>query len=343
MGGGNSEYGVATSSESHGWGGLRSPDAIEAVPEAPRAMARRVGGARASRIDAATAFLSRYTSENSRRAMEASLRVVAEVLLGRVVTDVRAVPWEKVRYEHVQAVRSRLTARYSSASANRHLVALRGLMKEAWKLGMVDRDTQEHIQNVESVKHTPRETGRALSQPEISALYAACDPTASGKRDAAILALTVGAGLRRSEVCGLNVEDYERERGRLQVLGKGNKYRTVFLGPKAKAHMASWLEARGPMPGPLVMPMDKYAKPLMGKRLSSQGVYVLLQQLGTRSKVTAFTPHDLRRTFITRLLDKGADALVVSRLAGHANVQTTMRYDKRGERAQEAAVALLDD
>lgn len=275
--------------------------------------------------------------------MEASLRVVSEALTGQVMTDVRNVPWAKVRYEHVQAVRSWLAGRYSSASANRHLVALRGVVKEAWKLGLVDRETQEHVQGVESVKHTPRETGRALSQPEISALYASCGPSASGKRDAAILALTVGAGLRRSEVCGLNVEDYEQERGRLQVLGKGNKYRTVFLAPKAKAHMEAWLVERGLMPGPLVGPMDKYGKPQLGKRLSSQGVYVLLQQLGMKAKVPSFKPHDLRRTFITRLLDKGADALVVSRLAGHSNVQTTMRYDKRGERAQEAAVALLDD
>lgn len=294
-------------------------------------------------MDPATVFLSRYTSANSRRAMEASLRVVGEVLTGRAVTDVRTVPWDKVKYEHVQAVKSRLAGQYASASANRHLVALRGVVKEAWKLGMVDRETQEHVQGVESVKHTPRETGRALSQPEISALYAACDPTASGKRDAAILALTVGAGLRRSEVCGVNAEDYEAARGKLEVLGKGNKFRTVFLSPKTRSHVDAWLLERGTLQGPLVTPMDKYGHPQLGKRLSAQGVYVLLQQLGTKAKVPQFKPHDLRRTFITRLLDRGADALTVSRLAGHSNVQTTMRYDKRGEAAKEAAVALLDD
>ena len=56
-----------------------------------------------------------------------------------------------------------------------------------------------------------------------------------------------------------------------------------------------------------------------------------------------FTPHDLRRTFITRLLEKGADALTVSKLAGHNSVQTTLGYDKRGEKTKQAASELLDD
>lgn len=342
-GGRNSSFSGGTSSDWAETSALAAPEAIEAAPVRSRALAGRVGGPVAPRVDPATVFLSRYTSANSRRAMEASLRVVGELLTNRVVTDVRQVPWGAVRYEHVQAVRNKLAAQYASASANRHLVALRGIMKEAWKLGHVDRETQEHIQGVESVKHTPRETGRALSRPEISALYAACDSSPPGKRDAAILALALGAGLRRSEVCGVNAEDYEPDRGRLQVLGKGNKYRTVFLSPKSKTYIESWLQERGHLQGPLLNPMDKYGHPQRGKRLSSQGVYDLLQQLGNRAKVPSFKPHDLRRTFITRLLEKGADALSVSRLAGHSNVQTTMRYDKRGERADEAAVALLDD
>ena len=79
-----------------------------------------------------------------------------------------------------------------------------------------------------------------------------------------------------------------------------------------------------------------------GKALSDQGVYAITQAIGRRAKVAQFRPHDLRRTFITHLLEVGGDALTVSKLAGHESVQTTLRYDKRGEAVKKSVMALLD-
>lgn len=291
--------------------------------------------------DPVTVYLSRYTSRHSRLAMASSLSILARYLTGRT-TDPREIPWASIRYPHAQELRAQLVKDYSWASVNRHLLALRGVVRECWRLGLVEHEVAERVAQVEGLKSDEREIGRALSGEEVEALYAACDDSVAGKRNAAVLTLTAYAGMRRSEVCGLLLENWDKAEGKLSILGKGNKWRTVYLGPKAAARLESWLDARSRAPGPFITPVSKHDTPTLGKHLTSTGLYVLLQSLGAKAKVKDFTPHDLRRTFITRLLDKGGDALTVSKLAGHESVQTTLRYDKRGERAKKT-MALLDD
>ena len=292
----------------------------------------------------ATVWLSRYTSAKSRLTMAGSLRVLGGLLLGKApeAVDPRSVPWAQVRYAHAQEVRAKLAAQYAPATANRHLVALRGVVRECWQLGLMSREDASRVEALKAVPGNAKEKGRALSKEEISALYAACGPGAQGRRDAAVLALTAQGGMRRAEVCGLDLEHWDAAQAKLMVLGKGNKWRSVYLPDAAKEALQSWLALRGDTAGPLLWPVSKHGTPVTGKRLTDHGVYDLLNALGKRAGVKGFTPHDLRRTFITSLLHKGADALTVSKLAGHANVQTTMRYDRRGEDAKVAAVALLN-
>lgn len=291
--------------------------------------------------DPVTAYLSRYTSRHSRLAMASSLGVLARYLTGRD-TDPREIPWASIRYPHAQEIRARLVNDYAWASVNRHLLALRGIVRECWRLGLIEHEVAERVAQVEGLKSNAREVGRALSGEEIDALYGVCDGSVAGRRNGAVVTLTAYAGMRRSEVCGLQLENWDAAEGKLSILGKGNKWRTVYLGPKAAGRLESWLAVRGTAPGAFITPVSKHDTVVQGKPLTSSGLYVLLQSIGTAAKVKDFTPHDLRRTYITRLLDKGADALTVSKLAGHESVQTTMRYDKRGERAKKAT-ALLDD
>lgn len=312
-----------------------------ALPPPPSALAR-ADAAAAPPPDPATVYLSRFAGR-SQRTMLTSLRTVGGLLLGRdpASVDPREVPWAKLRYQHVQQLKGLMQQQYATATVNRHLVALRGVVQECRRLGLMGAEDAANVADVQAVRGNARETGRALKAEEVSALFAACDQSVGGRRDAGVLALTAGGGLRRAEVCSLDVEHWNGAEGKVEVLGKGNKWRTVYLPEDGVQALKSWLAVRGDAPGPLLWPMSKHGTPVTGKRLTEHGVYDLLAAIGKRAGVADFTPHDLRRTFITRLLDKGADALTVSKLVGHSSVQTTMRYDRRGEDAKKQAVAIL--
>ena len=79
----------------------------------------------------------------------------------------------------------------------------------------------------------------------------------------------------------------------------------------------------------------------MNRRMTDQAVLMLLRRRASQARVPAFTPHDLRRTFVGDLLEAGADMVTVQKLAGHSNVQTTARYDRRGEETKRRAAELL--
>ena len=177
----------------------------------------------------------------------------------------------------------------------------------------------------------------------MKALLGVCsaDEAAAGARDAALLALLYGAGLRRSEVVALDVGDCTVGTGMLAVRhGKGNRDRVVYATNGAALALADWLAVRGVEAGPLFVPVNKGGV-VGGHRMSGQAVLYVLRRRAMQSGVTRLTPHDLRRTFISDLLDLGADISTVQRLAGHAQVTTTARYDRRGEATKRRASELL--
>lgn len=311
--------------------------AIVAVVVEPSALAKstQLLGSR----DPVTAFLSRYLSPEGRRVMGSSLRTVAKHLSGQHCEDPRTFPWASIRYEHASALRAKLAGK-SHATGNRLLTALRGVIDECANLKLMSREEAAEVIRVKALKREGKEVGRTLTVAEIVLLYASCDVSPLGRRNAAVLALAASGGLRRAEVCGLDLEHWDGTSGGVKVLGKGNKWRSVYLSPNGKAAVESWLLVRGLGAGPLLFAVNKSGV-LQTQRLTEGGVYDMLAELGLKAKVADFTPHDLRRTFATHLLDAGVDALTVSKLMGHASVQTTMGYDKRGEGAKQEAVTHL--
>jgi len=104
--------------------------------------------------------------------------------------------------------------------------------------------------------------------------------------------------------------------------------------------MADWLGIRGNEPGPLFYPVNKGGN-LQPRRMVNQGIYNAMIKRGKQAGVADFSPHDLRRTFISDMLDAGADIATVAGLAGHASVNTTAKYDRRPEQAKAKAAGLL--
>lgn len=279
-------------------------------------------------------------TETGRRGVVSRLRQVAG-LLG--YDDPSEVPWHQLRYQHVAAIRSKLQERGEApASVNLALCALRRIAREAFNLGLLDSEEYTRIRNVESVRGERLLQGRALRPGEIGALLDACvsDDTAAGSRDAALVSVLYAGGLRRAEVVDIDLADYDAQAGELRVIGKGNKQRLVPFDNGALDALADWSRVRGETPGPLFLPIDKAGRVGAG-RLSPQAVYKILQKRANQAKVKAFSPHDLRRSFISDLLEAGADIATVQALAGHASPLTTVRYDRRGEEAKRRAVKLL--
>lgn len=279
---------------------------------------------------------------SSRRTMGHSLTVIATVL---GFDGFALVPWGALRYEHAQAIRARLAEHGSHVTANRHLSALRGVLKEAWRLGYMtaeDYSRAVDLKPIKGQKVNQSEAGRHLASGEIKALIDVCSPmTAAGRRDAAIVAVGYGCGLRRAEIARLTLADYRTDPAALLVRhGKGNKERLVYLPAGAAAALRAWLVRRGDEPGALFVAVLK-GDHLTDHGLTDQAIYYILQKRQAEAGLRHFTPHDLRRTFAGDLLDAGEDISTVQQAMGHSSVNTTAGYDRRGSRTRQRAASKL--
>lgn len=289
----------------------------------------------------AKVYLMRLTS-GSRPAVRGSLQIIAE-LLSAGQRDWESLPWHLLEAQHTKALRAELAKRYAPATANKMLSFLRGVLREAWELGLMSAEQHQRAAAVRAVSGERLLRGRALASGELRALFAVCasDHSPAGSRDAALLAVLYGSGLRRSEAVALDVANYNSEDGSLQVLGgKGNKDRICYAASGQDEMLKAWLRVRGEGAGPMFTHIGKGGKVKM-RRLSDKAVLFIVQRRARQAGVKHFSPHDLRRTMIGDLLDAGADISTVQRLAGHANVTTTTRYDRRGETTKKKAAKLL--
>lgn len=277
----------------------------------------------------------------SKRIMRQALNASAHLLTDGTC-DFMTLDWSKLRYQHTAALRAVFIDKYAPTTANRMLAALRRVLREARRLKQISFEDYEDAIDIKFVKHKTLLQGRALTEQEISALIENClnDPSLTGIRDAAMIS-TLMAGLRRSEVVALNVSDFDPNHGSLTVRqSKGRQDRLTYLPTGATAAILSWLAIRGDEPGPLLCGTNKHGQVVM-RRLSDSMVMTNLVKRGKLANVAPFSPHDFRRTFISGLLDAGADVITVSRLVGHSDLVTTAKYDMRGEAAKQKAVARL--
>ncbi|WP_437623366.1 tyrosine-type recombinase/integrase [Sorangium sp. So ce1151] len=288
-------------------------------------------------------YLASLTTEKGRRSMRGALDAIAAELSAESERelDADAVPWHQLRYQHTQAVRAGLVARYAPATVNRMLAALRGTLREARRLGLMSAEDCAAACDLKAARGESLPKGRALRKTEVLALLGACDArTRAGARNVAMVTLLYGCGLRRAEAVALDGAHYDAGDASLKVSGKGGKERKAFVGRGAAA-VNAWLEARAHVEhAALFLPVDRFDR-VQARRLTDQAVFDIMRRLALAAGVEHFSPHDARRTFITELLDRGADLITVQRMAGHAQVTTTQRYDRRGEDVQRRAAELL--
>lgn len=212
----------------------------------------------------------------------------------------------------------------SAGSAGRAVVAVRGLHRFALREGWTAVDPAREVRPPVPARRLPK----AITVAQVEALLAAPDEaTPLGLRDRALLELLYGTGARISEAIGLAVDDLDREAGLVRLDGKGGKQRVVPVGSYAGRAVAAYLVRSRPRLAAAGSGTPALFLNARGGRLSRQSAWTVLRAAATRAGLEVeVSPHTLRHSFATHLLDGGADVRVVQELLGHASVTTTQVY-----------------
>ncbi|MFD3447877.1 site-specific tyrosine recombinase XerD [Microbacteriaceae bacterium 4G12] len=211
----------------------------------------------------------------------------------------------------------------SSKTIARHIASIRSFHQFLLRERAVEHDPSVHIETPQGERKLPK----VLSISEVEALLQA--PKANngfGMRDKAMLELLYATGMRVSELINLNLADVHLTMGFVRCLGKGNKERIIPLGRLATEAVQSYIEnGRKELVGKKTT--DALFLNHHGERLSRQGFWKILKRLAKEANIqNELTPHTLRHSFATHLLENGADLRAVQEMLGHADISTTQIY-----------------
>ena len=206
---------------------------------------------------------------------------------------------------------------------NYYLIALRAFLKYMNGRG-VETISPERIE----LAKVPERSLDLISSAELARLRAAPDTkTIEGKRDKAILELLFSTGLRISELCALSIDDVDLARDEFSVRGKGDKIRVVFLSDSARDAIREYLKARKDLDGAMFVRYGRKVNDGGDLRLQARAIQRLLKTYAAMAGITRkVTPHVIRHSFATDLLQNGADIRSVQALLGHASINTTQIY-----------------
>ncbi|MCT1428207.1 site-specific tyrosine recombinase XerD [Corynebacterium sp. p3-SID1241] len=236
--------------------------------------------------------------------------------------DSGVVDLQSVTRPMVEAYLKDLRSKMAASSANRALIVARGLHKFAVAEGVVDVDVAAEVAPPSTGQHLPE----TLSVDEVSRLIEATPTeTPVDVRDRALLEMLYGTGARISEVISLNVDDVSSAQEVIRLRGKGNKERIVPMGSHARQAIDAYLVRARPA-------LNKGKTPALflntrGGALSRQSAWAVLKTAAQRVELgKSISPHTLRHSFATHLLEGGADVRTVQELLGHSSVTTTQIY-----------------
>jgi integrase len=300
-----------------------------------------------ARQSPALVYIASLPSPNSQRVMRLTLNGIIRLMTdqdGELPKDAYVhFPWAQLRYQETQAIRARLLVSMPPATVNRHLSALRGVMKECWRLGLIDAETYRRAVDLENVKGESQPVGRDIPDHELRRILLSChDDENRGVRNFAALAILATCGLRRAEMEGLTLADFDLATGDLTVYGKGRKTRQVTVLNRARVALDRWIAIRGDAPGPLFYAFGKGDRMKVGKPWRADDLYNFIKDRAKELRLKKVTPHDFRRTFIGNALDADVDAVLLTAITGHASVDMLKKYDRRPQRARRDAQKKID-
>ncbi|MCL2174096.1 tyrosine-type recombinase/integrase [Candidatus Saccharibacteria bacterium] len=262
--------------------------------------------------------------------------------MDRLVEFAGNIPVEQIDHELIRKYRLWLNRlidnhghRLKPVTQNYHLIALRGFLKYCSKREIPIYDASK----IELAAKERRTSAAYLTLEEVSRLVAAVDiQEKSYLRDRAILNLLFSSGMRVSELCQLNRSDINLKRREFQVLGKGNKNRLVFISPSAAESLHDYLRSRTDTTIPLFL--NESRNPIASsdsqkirdkkgefRRLTPRSVQRIVSHYAAKAGITKrVSPHTLRHSFATNLLENGADLRSIQTMLGHEDISTTQIY-----------------
>ena len=253
-------------------------------------------------------------------------------------------PWHQLQPGHITALVAALRADgYAPNTSSLYVNAIRGVMNQAWQQSLI---TQDHLLKIRAVKAgggTRLSKGRNLRRTLIRELMDVCaaDPRPQGLRDAAIIAILYGSGMRKSESVNLELSQINVAERSLQVMGKGNKELIKFAPAWAFEKLEAWLAFRrahlpeGVDDDDFLFNRIRRGNHITRERITKHAIYYIAKQRGKQVGVNIM-PHDFRRSFITRVIEE-YDVSIAQKLAHHANIATTVSYDMRDDNERRNA------
>ncbi|WP_371919491.1 tyrosine recombinase XerC [Pseudomonas sp. SDI] len=269
--------------------------------------------------------------------------------LGYDEIDIAEVPWQQLQPGHITALVAALRSDgYAPNTSSLYVNAIRGVMNEAWRLSLIDQEQLLKIRSVKPGQGTRLPVGRNLKRTLIRELMAACaaDPRPQGLRDAAVIALLYGTGMRKSESVDLDLAQIDFAERSLRVTGKGNKQLIKYAPTWAFDTLNAWLTFRraqlpaGQADDAFLFNRIRRGSHITRERITKHAIYYIARQRGAQVGVKIM-PHDFRRSFITRLIEEH-DLSIAQKLAHHSNIQTTANYDMRDDNERRRAVDRFD-
>jgi integrase/recombinase XerD len=262
--------------------------------------------------------VERGLSANTLSAYGSDLQEIKGFLAARGVSN-----WDELNRDHISAYIQGLGVRLAERSKARRIAALRSFFKHLQLVGAVHHNPTERVTFPKAGLSLPK----FLSGSEVEALLRQPDDTHPlGKRDRAMLELLYATGLRVSELTNLQERHYHRDWGYLVIPGKGEKERPVPLGQWAAEALKVYLEEGRK----LIMKGGSSREIFInhrGKKLSRQGVWKIIKRYALQAGIQQnITPHMLRHSFATHLLQNGADLRSLQTMLGHADISTTQIY-----------------
>lgn len=294
----------------------------------------------AASVNPAVLYLMGFQNDATRKANQTILKLLCRSISKSDDSDYTTFNWGDLRFQHVIAIKSMLQEKELSPSrVNSYLSVLKGVARHSRQLKLMSFDDYQSIIEVPSIKFDARYKTTYVTpyMRERVINHLTNIGTVKSIRDLAMFALLIGTGLRRSELVNLKAGQITASNPDFSVKGKGGKVRELAVPLWAMPLLTDWLDARITSDTDLtkeymflkVTKFDEICLTAKRSPLTGRVIARICEKLCNEVGVVKFTPHDLRGSFATHLLNQGVDTIFVSQSMGHSSADTLKHYDRR--------------